>query len=1287
MAAVVRKINKKKNKLVSVLLIACILFQTCIYAPTVSAEDMSFAVATGNGYITFNGINVEYDTTLQEVSSDNLTGTLSEYILTLNLKSSYSAKKLNQSTFVAENGTYSVSKSGMYLIELWGGDGASVSGAGAGGEGGHIYATAHLEAGQTIFFTLGGNGRSSNKTYDGGGANGSGGDHGIVGNYTVGGGGGYSALFLYGAGEFESTYGSLKAKNISEEDRTSKYFMIAGGGGGGGANADYGVVAGKKANGGDGGSVVSPEGYVSGTGLVEGTYFAGSNGESTGSSTSYVGRGGTNVPGATADSLLGITDAKMTPPNNWFGTVGGIGGAGGSGELRGGGGGAGYAGGSGGLMTSVILASNVSGGGGGSSFIASNVNGQNTSYYIDNTHKEYLLPDNPSQDGGAVCITYLEVGNTDFLDDMKLSWCFSEYAMPIGGTLELYENGEKVEYVRAHPEDVIPEGKIAAICDVIDENHSHEKAILSHFSLLDKNGNVGGEFTASIKFTYTEHFMGGNNLPILNNHYKSASGTSYDVFYDAPMTLFANYGGEEHEAVFDIGKDCGYVNMPLRVHVHAHNQESNAPGTAFRVDSMFYDEFALPCYDNDGNPLGSIRDNLYKLNDPSHKDSYRYSQIKDIGNYQVYNTAGEELEATDYVYPNSTTTYRVALSVQMIPSHETGMALVGRGTKTDNEGWVYFSEPAVITVPGSRSEMLGKFLVHYQKKLAYTDGNYIYTLNLKSYADEKHNVNINDTALNHVKNFGEVPNQVEFDHVIETDGWYFIELWGGKGGAGGGGILGWSEGGSGGNGGYVSGFIELQRGDVIELFYGINGQRDNGGSFVAGNGGKHSRASLIRDGVETLIMIAGGGGGGGYGFIGDGSAGKQATVYTSNPNAESEYSAHDGKNGSNRTGGEAGPNYISPLVTQVTSLDDVDNVEAIKNNGEAKNKFTSKFNQGYDTKQHGGGAGHISCLVISESAKEDVIQEVSTALTQYGIEAEISKYFDVEEITFNRASASSKNVDENNVIRVTGIVPEVKSGLLSDGITATAEIDFDVVIKLSPKEGFMGGNDVPVICEPDDDLLHTNKLKLTHLQKHRVDETTDVDKTEEIYLGINDQADYANVDISYTAPVVEGVDQFYAPGNDAPIAKSALYNVKSGELPVINEGDEWKYDYVEIVNSITNLNNAQLENGETLSPIQTTAYEIAFGVRPKSPVAVKATVKDQQDGSVGTAYAVIIVGYEVLFELTELENNAEPIKNTSPIDKAIDKANDIDHIIVEGGEMIDDNIKMEHTIFDGGEIL
>ena len=1178
------------KKSISVLLVISMLFQMCYFmAMRSSAEEIyevSSMSAHSQDYISVNGVVIDRNVTL----SDNGDGT---FTLDLRLSSSYSKEIENAKTLVAENGTHTITHDGWYLLELWGGKGASVDGAGVGGNEGHVYAKVYLRAGQTLFYSLGSNGQTTQKSNTGGGANGSGGGHGLVGSSTVGGGGGYSAVFLYGNGEFEKSYGSLDATDITEADRTSKYIMIAGGGGGGGGKENG---SSRTANGGAGGNNSSASGTVGGENSVAGVYFAGQNGTSSGNSTSYVGKGGTNVPGVTSDSILGITDADYIPPDNWFGTVGGTGGAGGSGELLGGGGGAGFAGGSGGLMRSVILTSNIGGGGGGSSFIANTVNDESVICSLDGEDKEYLVSTNPSSTGGALRVTYLDGEDLSFLDNMTVKGCLSPYVLPLAGGF--------------YAEDGNSDSNIEISYEIVE--HNHETLIISGFSLLNDDGSIGGSLHIQMKFGYSSGFLGGNNVPILYNH-------GYEL--DSPLTLFF---GDGKEAVFELGKTCGYVNFPYKIEAHGHSNESNSPGTSFPVNALYYDQFATV--------RASFEDLIV-----DDAERYKYGRILEIGEYEVYDMSGKKLDVNGTVSPNTTTHYTVVLPVKMKPTSETGFAAVGTRNIPDADGWIRFTKDISIIVPGSRVEQLGKFLVTYTKTLDFDGDNYIFSLEVKSSTTKEHNITTESEGVNHVMNFDSTA-VVEYEHVIEVTGWYLIQAWGGNGGAGGNSLVGSGSGGAGGKGGYVQGYVHLDRGDTINIFMGVNGTDNSSKWTQEGPGGKHSRVSVIdKDtGASTVLMIAGGGGGGGAYNWGSGYKGNDvpSSYTTTTPNSANEYSAYDGKTGNNRNGGAAGSNYINTALVK-TSIDQNDSFDDY-----AENLFNGAQNSDYSADTHGGGTSHIRCLKITDDGASEVLQEIGATLTDYYIDTTISKYFKIESVTFGNGELDTNfpvpNISytyengSDTILSISKIYPIVTTGTSADGKTHSASAEFNVYVKLSVSDGFLGGNDVP---------LFLNGVTLSHTQYELIDDVaTPIEPRPSIQLGANDATDYANVaiDISVLPSYILANKLFYQEGEPA-IAKAELYSSDKA-LPIApaeNDVNAWKYNYVDIINTVTVI-------PEELSPEHTTEYDISVGILPKT-AATKAVVIDSQEGKQLSDTAIIIVGHEVVFDLTELSHNVEDL--------------------------------------------
>ncbi len=171
------------------------------------------------------------------------------YNVSVDVSSSLTSTESAYRRTVAKSGYMTVEQTGWYILELWGGDGGdgktselNLAPDGEGGRGGYVYGKVYLKAGQTLAYSIGTDGTQSLTNEDGsGGANGSGGTHGDSGSVYVGGGGGFSALFLFDEGEFNPGWFNDKATGnnvwtmMPEDVRLSRYLMIAGGGGGGGA--------------------------------------------------------------------------------------------------------------------------------------------------------------------------------------------------------------------------------------------------------------------------------------------------------------------------------------------------------------------------------------------------------------------------------------------------------------------------------------------------------------------------------------------------------------------------------------------------------------------------------------------------------------------------------------------------------------------------------------------------------------------------------------------------------------------------------------------------------------------------------------------------------------------------------------------------------------------------------------------------------------------------------------------------------------------------------------------
>ncbi|MBQ7293635.1 MAG: hypothetical protein IJW79_07840, partial [Clostridia bacterium] len=648
---------------------------------------------------------------------------------------------------------------------------------------------------------------------------------------------------------------------------------------------------------------------------------------------------------------------------------------------------------------------------------------------------------------------------------------------------------------------------------------------------------------------------------------------------------------------------------------HAHDLQANTPGTVFYVNQMFYDHYT------------DVRGNLESYD-------YEYDFIEKIGMYRIEDAGGKLIfdgEVDDpnvvTVAPNTRSDYTVKLPVTV---KQNGVAKVGEPVKHDENGKLSISDVSTIEIPGSRHEQIGKFMATYTKSVDYSeqDNLYTYTLNVKSTTTQEHNITPDTEGVNHVIDF-DTNSVVEFEHTIEVTGWYLLQLWGGNGGDGGNSLFGSGSGGTGGTGGYVQGYVHLDKGDVVDIVRGVNGTDNSSKWATAGGGGKHSKAALIKsDGTETVLMIAGGGGGGGHYNFANGYNGSSVTetVTTGTADSANEYSAYDGKSGSGRNGGAAGKNYINTALVK-TALNAEDNLDA-----DAVNRFENAATGDYGgAATHGGGTVYVKCLQVTDDGFEEVINTLENALCDFGVKANVSKYFKIESVnvtntdTEKEAYSASYNytLGQDTALNIENINPIVETVTSADEKTHSASVDFNIVIRMSASEGFAGGNDIP---------LFVDKIELNHTQIHRVD---GVDQTveESIELGENDSTDHVNVKLNYQKLTIEGSKLFFSEG-DEPIPRDALYTIIAGETPVMPADDDWLYDYVDVVNSITVLGDDE-EVADLLAPEITTEYMVRVGVAPKTSSS-KARVCDVVEAEVSEDIAIIIVGHEVVFELENL---------------------------------------------------
>lgn len=1107
------------------------VFQTISFVMPVKAAS---SVTTSDNK-TINGLEITHTQTL----TDNFDGT---FTLTIDLESSFSIKDGSEDSQIARKSYFTAQQEGEYLIELWGGNGgkgqdSSYNSGGQGGQGGYIYGIVHLDEGETIYYNLGGHGGETVVVDEGGGINGNGGGHGDTGSYTVGGGGGYSAVFKFEKGEFEDKYldsnGEMVTNDIDESDRITKYIMIAAGGGGGGAGNGwvFGITPTGTPDGGAGGSISSVSGILEGEGYkVEGTYFVGEDGKSSGTSTAFVGKGGSNVPGEISETFITLFEGKQ--PNDWEGAANPdyTGGSGGSGNLHGGAGGAGYAGGSGGIMASLITPFNIGGGGGGSSFIANDVN-----YNLTDEQKELLSTIHDSKTGGAINITYLDNG-TSFFGTMTLSGQTSEYFTITNATTTI--------------------GEISTTGN--------------SFTLTKMNVQPDTQAeTVVLTLKPIDGFAGGNNVPI---------------FTDDKLSLKGTYTQDGNSQAIDeslqLGTDCSYVNVPLDFEVITHNHSYDETQNNFDTNTLYTDKYV------------DIRNNL--------TENPQYAFIESISNITTYDSTNNIVSGQIVV--NETTRFPVSFTVT--PKNN-GVATVGNEVKTTE-----YRKDAIVTILKDSEITLNDLTLSYTKQLTYDDNNDKYILSLNVIGEASETVNIPSIQ----KYIYTSENEYPLEYPIPEDGYYLIQAWGGNGGNG---LVNGGDGGVGGIGGYTNGFMYFDKGNMIIFDVGSNGSNaiSNNTNGVSTGG----QASIIKYKIsannteEAYLLISGGGGGGGNGGNGwwsddDGDSGYSPTILTvsAEPKApiDETYDGDSGSTGSaggivgssgiGGSGGAAGENYINENLSQESTEFDLGDV------GD------------YNRTNEDGGAVYITCLQVdTEPAKNSL----STKLSNYELSFDITKYFDIGDITYSGTNSDDNPVAEtinDSIIAISNVDPTLTSGTQNgDGtVTVTSSFDFTVNIELTPKSGFLGGNDVLVLEEC--------------ISLSQGDGCVEIPE--------QDSSDYANVEIPYTAnptnlTTYDKTYIFETPG----VNKDDLFDFSDDTL---TKTYDWEDDYVEIFQPGYDLE-------DELKPQITTQYPIKMGIEPKAN-SIKAVVVDSVEGSTITKNATIYVENQVVYDLDFMTTSDTP---------------------------------------------
>ncbi|MCQ2469055.1 MAG: glycine-rich protein [Ruminococcus sp.] len=789
------------------------------------------------------------------------------YTMTLDAASYFSNGYSPASTQQSEDNYYTAPYDGKYLVQLWGGDGGDGNSfeyvSGKGGAGGYVWSIVTLEKGDVLLYNIGTKGTSTVREDTGGGVNGNGGAHGDDGSLHIGGGGGFSAVYYYPKGTFD---GSIRP---SEADRMSRYIMIAGGGGGGGGfELDSLFFRTNLPDGGSGGHMGTSASGVISDSAVPGTYFAGSDGKSSGTSQAYVGKGGTYKPGAavTSDStyilFVGNVRSNSESGNDWFriSLPDVDGGSGGAGNLNGGAGGAGYCGGSGGTMKALLNNDNTGGGGGGSSFLAS-------AEYMTNdlsklSESEQVMYNNSlseksnSSQGGYCNIAYLssEQPNLSVYESVNFSIPVSDY---FNVSAETNGNGTW---------------------------NAADNTITGVDISPDKHGRENNHADITLTFTAKDTFPGGNNVPLLDGQIgMSATG----------VTLPA----------FDADKDLDKVNVPLAYTLdtfsfwHDKYTDADAPVTETELYSMNCTADSTDAY---GNVISAV------TMDPALTAPYNKPQ------------ATQTFDISYTVTPNEDKTAKVG-PVQHERTYS-GTAVVN--IKEEDTTFVPNSDN-LDTPTGNLNDDNSDIKIKTSRSLDYTGSSY-QTVITVSASSKKVPYGTYETiySLGTPSLYTSSTNNIDL-----TKGWYLVEAWGCNGGDGGDAYVGshTSSGGAGGTGGYKSGYLLID--DTITFDINISQVPEQPSSKKNGSGtnGEGGNATIISSNLTTYLCAGGGGGGAGgyaYSLLGWGlipamndnvASGENVNnaLTSNNSNEWNGNKSNTATTENSSTGGTAGKNYIN----------------------------------------------------------------------------------------------------------------------------------------------------------------------------------------------------------------------------------------------------------------------------------------------------------------------------------------------------------------------------------------
>ena len=1144
---------------------AMIVIEQLAYIDPMIAYSARSASSNGSSdfpAVTSSGVSASLEHKDQLV--DNGDGT---YTFTSDITSAYSYHDESGDRLRFQSDTYEFDKPGKYLIELWGGDGGDGSSlfplsfkAGSGGKGGFVYGVLtvtpeDVDAKKKLYYEIGSKGLSQTRSIAGGGTGGIGGGAGDIAVFSVGAGGGYSAVYMLNENE---TFDPETTPNDPD-----KVLMIAGGGGGGGAGAALhtlpGIFGGDgRANGGEGGTFSSS---LSDTPNIDaftsGTYYAGENGKTSGTKAAYVGQGGTDRPGELVKSFIGFLEASSYP-NDWQKSYHpdadrGIGGAS---NFRGGGGGAGFAGGSGGMQNEPLDARNVGGGGGGSSYIGDYEQFTKNTKGSDDLFVE--RDGNTNADvGGAVVIRYLPDSNSDYayLDNITVSGGVSEYfdivSMNCKNNKYNFSSG-KMQLTNAASNktgnNFTVSGSVAPVPDGLNK------------------GQAQDTLTVSITVRPKKGFFGGLNVPIFTGDFgvqDSGNTKSSTISYTDNVT---------------------HVNVPYNISITAKNSTKQTGDTVLKGD-LFEQEIA---YDADDPMQDFISGITYRINNIT-SNSFNYTiTAADVANGRK----------------------GFAVKAELTPK--------GTAAQVGEAGNPTVTKTVYVRCISDSAQMFGEYAINPRKTLTYNSETDTYDLTVNTEYVTPLNANqsliiydpIDKAERDYVNQNSSIYHPYTFT-VPMTPGYYFLEFYGSDGSD--------YSSHSGGKGGHVFRYLYLTERTVFYFTVG--------GLASAGDGGGYSSFSTgYSNNTPTGILIAAGGGGGASSSSDGYSGGFYGEIGV---RTDGEYAGYSGSNG-----GLGGQNYVDESF--FISENDIPDYIDISHNMISKDMQIHNSGLAKMTKlgvKGGYSYGNVNVTNLSAdevtALKSSLPDTVKDTLVSTGgdvtLTEQYSPYFKIEDagtgiessgnvVTFNNNGNATHGEIQESMTTVTAasknFTPDCVSGLgyfatkytytYSTNITETSH-----TVKLKPIDGFLGGNDVPLLTS----------ATLTH-------------GSDNVEIAADNATDFANVRLASETLA----DESYITVDTSPIF------VEYGGT--LSESDFTKtkktFESSDLADDFAQFTDFGYEPGLNNTITADTNVIVTAGLEPTSANAAKATVIDPVSRAERNFSVPVYVKYPISTSLTNV---------------------------------------------------